>query len=136
MILSISQPVVTFRHQALALSLIAMHPRTLAYTRVLVATTVGIGLGMVGVMVMWHLWLRSKRGNSNYFYFQCLVYHVFQCILVTSFIGAEVKRNKVIRLGEKRCASIIRMFVRRSVRRSVGRSVTHEPTATMEGKAK
>ena len=62
---------------------------------------------------MWHVWIRSGRGNSNYFYFQCLVFHVFQTVLITEFIGAEVRRNKCMRVARRRANAQIRMCVRR-----------------------
>jgi hypothetical protein len=52
--------------------------------------------------VMWFLWLFPASGNANFFYNQTLVYQIFNTQLINAFVGASMKRDKVVQLYRKR----------------------------------
>ena len=46
-------------------------------------------------------WLVIGNRNTNYICFQCFAYGIFVTVMITEFVGAKVKRDKVRRMAEK-----------------------------------
>jgi len=53
------------------------------------------------LVTLW-LWLETGSGEANFTFFQCLAYCAFLAILFLEFCGASLRRDKVLRLTEKR----------------------------------
>jgi hypothetical protein len=83
---------------------------------------IGIPVMSAGVAAMWWLWVCEQgRGNSNYFYFQCLGLHAFQTAYVCAYMTSAVHRVNVIITGEKRAQSQVCCAARRWLSRRCGR---------------
>ena len=58
--------------------------------------TIGIWVATCMMPVMWFLWLYPASGNANFFYNQTLVYQIFNSQVITAFVGATMKRDKLL----------------------------------------
>jgi phosphatidylinositol glycan class U len=65
------------------------------------AYALGIAVATCLFPVMWFLWLYAASGNANFFYNQTLVYQIFHSQMITSFVGAAMKRDKQLQLFRK-----------------------------------
>ena len=78
------------------------------------AIFIGTALGTTGMFVMFWLWVcEFDRGNSNFFYFQCLVFHFFQALLACAYITAWIRRSESVHDSEVRAQSQICCMARR-----------------------
>jgi hypothetical protein len=53
-------------------------------------------------LVDYWMWLETGSGEANFLYFQCLAYNAFVANLLVEFCGASVRRDKALRLTQKK----------------------------------
>lgn len=85
--------------------LLRLPPPTLHALRYkLLLCGVGLGVPLVLMPVMTHLWLRARAGNANYLYFQGYVWNVFWSLVLLEMVLALVKLDDAEDHGARRRA--------------------------------
>jgi hypothetical protein len=81
-----------------------LSPRVLARMGVVrtLVSACAIAVPVLLYLVDYWMWLETGSGEANFLYFQCLAYNAFVGNLLVEFCGASVRRDKALRLTEKK----------------------------------
>jgi hypothetical protein len=81
-----------------------LSPRSLARMGVVrtLVSACAIAVPVLLYLVDYWMWLETGSGEANFLYFQCLAYNAFVANLLVEFCGASVRRDKALRLTQKK----------------------------------
>ncbi|KAL7999767.1 putative GPI transamidase subunit PIG-U [Plasmopara halstedii] len=102
-IFSLFQAYPSFGDFGFFLTMLALHPKSIMMIENRFLYVLGLGVATCMLPVMWFLWLFPASGNANFFYNQTLVYQIFNSQLITAFVGATMKRDKVVEIYKTKC---------------------------------
>jgi hypothetical protein len=103
------RPIGTLYDLNVGVCLMLLSPRSLARMGVVrtLVSACAIAVPVLLYLVDYWMWLETGSGEANFLYFQCLAYNAFVANLLVEFCGASVRRDKALRLTQKKDKGII-----------------------------
>jgi hypothetical protein len=104
LLLTLFRPVATLYDLNVGVCLMLLSPRSLARMGVVktLICACAIAVPVLLYLVLHWMWLETGSGEAYFLYFQCLAYNIFVANLLVEFCGASVRRDKALRLTEKK----------------------------------